>query len=429
MPLIDGGRLDGTYVINFRGGVRSVRTIPYYQVLEGRVPPEFIRDKIVFVGAATVDLEDHFATPFLPMGPMPGVEVHAHAALTLLRGDALTMPHWLTTVAIIVLSSVATALIGSRLSAGVGFLAAAGAVGAAILYAMWAFTTQHVWVQLVPPVSAVALSYTLINGYRFAVEERERRRVQNVFGRYVSQDVVDQMLASGDEVPLGGVRQQVTVMFSDIRGFTSMSERLQAEEVVQLLNEYFAAMTGVIFDEGGMIDKFMGDAIMAVFGAPLPKPDDALGAVRAAVGMRKRLLELRDGWDTGGARLDSGIGINTAEVIVGNIGSEARMEYTVIGDGVNLAARLEELSKDYGGGILIAEGTYDEVRDHVEAQFIDAVAVRGKTEPVKIYKVLGMQDDEWRDERYERDEPQRTPGGLQDESSPGAAAAGTESLA
>lgn len=402
VPLIEGGPFDGTYVINFRGGVRSVRTIPYYQVLQERVPREFLQDKIVFVGAATVDLEDHFATPFLPMGPMPGVEVHAHAALTLLRGDALQVPHPLATIVIIVLTAVVTSFVGGRLSAGTGFLAASGIVAALVVYALWTFDAHHVWFQVVPPVIGVGLSYTLINGYRFAVEERERRRVQNVFGRYVSQDVVEQLLASGDGVPLGGARQRVTVMFSDIRGFTSLSERLDAEAVVQLLNEYFAAMTGVIFGQGGMIDKFMGDAIMAVFGAPLPKEQDALGAVRAAIGMRRRLLELRAGWEKEGLPvLDSGIGINTAEVIVGNIGSHERMEYTVIGDGVNLAARLEELSKEYGGGILIGEDTYAAVRGDVVVQPLDAVTVRGKTAPVTIYKVLGLLDDEWRDVPYE----------------------------
>lgn len=396
--LLPGGPFAGTYMINYRGGVRSVRTIPYYQVLQGTVPQVFLRDKIVFVGAVTPDLEDLFATPFLPMGPMPGVEVHAHGALTLLRGDALHVPQPLETILIIVLATLITAFVGGRTSAGVGFLGAAGVVGLLGGYAVWVFNVHDVWFQAVPPIAGVFLSYTLINGYRFAVEERERRRVQNVFGRYVSQDVVEQILAGGGEVPLGGVRQRVTVMFSDIRGFTSMSERMAPEAVVSLLNEYFAAMTGVIFEHKGMIDKFMGDAIMAVFGAPLPAPDDALRAVKAAVGMRKNLLELRKSWEAEGtAAIDSGIGINTAEVIVGNIGSHDRMEYTVIGDGVNLAARLEELSKEYGGGILIAEGTYVHVRDHVEVQPLDAVAVRGKSEPVHIYKVLGIKGDPWRD--------------------------------
>lgn len=399
--LLQGGPFAGTYMINFRGGVRSIRTVSYYQVLRGTVPPEFLRDKIVFVGAATPDLEDHFATPFLPLGPMPGVELHAHAALTLLRGDALHVPHPLLTILIIVITALVTAFIGGRTSAGVGFLAAAGTVVLLSGYAVWAFNARDVWFQAVPPMASVLLSYTLINAYRFAVEERERRRVQNVFGRYVSQDVVEQILATGGDVPLGGVRQPVTVMFSDIRGFTSLSERLNAEAVVTLLNEYFGAMADVIFEQRGMIDKFMGDAIMAVFGAPLPANDDALRAVTAAVEMRKRLLQLRDEWKAEGTdALDSGIGINTAEVIVGNVGSEERMDYTVIGDGVNLAARLEELSKEYGGGILIAESTYAHVRDHVEVQSLNAVAVRGKTEPVQIYKVLGLRGDAWREAAF-----------------------------
>ena len=249
------------------------------------------------------------------------------------------------------------------------------------------------------PLAGVAASSTLVNAYRFAAEERERRRVHGMFGRCVSKEVVDQILNYEGDIPLGGARQEATLLFTDIRGFTGMSETMAPEDVVALLNEYFEAMTTIILDHGGTIDKFMGDAIMAVFGAPIPRDDHAERCVQAAVEMRKALRSLQARWEAEGKpRFDTGIGINTGQVLVGNIGSARRMEYTAIGDAVNLASRIEGLTKEYGGGILISEATYERVRDVVEAQPLGAVPVRGKARPVQLYRVLGLRGDGWRDE-------------------------------
>lgn len=392
------GPFAGTYFINFLGGARTVRTIPYYQVLEGMVPPEWLEGKIVLVGVLTPDLDDLFATPFFHQGLMPGVEVHANAVVTLLNGNPLQLPAPAITLLVIIVGVMATAWFCGRASAFKGFLAAVGMIGLLVVASIWTFSAWNIWIQAVPPAVGIVFAYTLVNAYRFTVEERERRRVHNVFGRYVSKDVVDQILATEGEIPLGGTRQEATLLFSDIRGFTSMSESMEPEEVVTLLNEYFQVMTRIILQHRGTIDKFMGDAIMAIFGAPLPREDDAARCVRTAVDMRKALEDLQMKWEAEGKpRFDTGIGINTGEVLVGNIGSQERLEYTAIGDDVNLASRLEGLTKDYGGGILIAEGTYRYVKDLVEVQRLDPVLVKGKAMPVQIYKVLGLKDDPWRD--------------------------------
>src|SRR5690606_8262268 len=298
--LLPAGPFAGTYVINFLGGARTVRTIPYYQVLDRTAPREWIEGRIVLVGAVTPDLEDLFATPFFHMGLMPGVEVHANAVVTLLEGNPLAVPPPYATLLIIIAAATGAAWLGGRGSAGAGSVAALLGAGALAAAAWWAFAARGVWLPMVPPLAGVAASYTLVNAYRFAAEERERRRVHGMFGRCVSKEVVDQILNYEGDIPLGGARQEATLLFTDIRGFTGMSETMAPEDVVALLNEYFEAMTTIILDHGGTIDKFMGDAIMAVFGAPIPRDDHAERCVQAAVEMRKALRSLQARWEAEG---------------------------------------------------------------------------------------------------------------------------------
>jgi adenylate cyclase len=183
----------------------------------------------------------------------------------------------------------------------------------------------------------------------------------------------------------------VTILFSDIRSFTTMSEAMEAHALVALLNEYFTEMVAIVIQEDGVVDKYIGDAIMAVFGAPVPKADDAVRAVRAAVRMRKALLHLNERLVARGVEpLRTGIGIHSGEVVAGNIGSERRMEYTVIGDAVNLASRLESATKDEGADILVSEDTYALVRDSVEARPVRELTVKGRAQPVMTYEVLGL---------------------------------------
>jgi adenylate cyclase len=217
----------------------------------------------------------------------------------------------------------------------------------------------------------------------------EKEKIKGAFNKYVNKDILDRILQHQDGLKLGGEKKMLTVFFSDIRGFTPMSEALSPEEVVHILNEYFTAMTAIIFKYGGYLDKFMGDAIMALYGAPMELPDHADRAVLAAVEMSEKMKELQAKWRLEGKReVNIGIGINTGEVVVGNIGSNERMEFTAIGDTVNLTQRLESVAEK--GQILISGATYERVKHRVNAVMLDPIKVKGKTEKVIAYSVQGL---------------------------------------
>lgn len=221
--------------------------------------------------------------------------------------------------------------------------------------------------------------------------ERAKELLKESFGRYVSSQVVDEVLQSSQPVDLSGQRKTVTILLSDIRGFTSLSQHMKAEDLVAFLNSYFAAMIDIIFANGGTLDKFMGDAVLVLFGAPVSHEDDSLRAVRAALAMQGKLRELNEHWGTVGMpNIRIGIGISTGEVVVGNIGSVRRLEYTAIGQDVNYAQRIEELTKEFPADILVSEATYEEVKGHVIAKKFGPVTIRGKDAPVNIYGLLGL---------------------------------------
>ncbi len=224
---------------------------------------------------------------------------------------------------------------------------------------------------------------------------KERDLVKDTFARYVTIQVAEELLNNPESLALGGKKQYVTVLFSDIRGFTSFSENFPPEQVVEHLNEYFSSMVDVVFKNEGTLDKFIGDAIMAVFGAPIQRPDDALRAVRTALEMRERLAALNKRWLQQGKKpFEIGIGLNSGEAIAGNIGDMRRMEYTIIGNNVNLASRLESLTKDIGAPIIISESTYRLVEDSVEARKLKSTLVKGINEPVMIYELIGMKRED-----------------------------------
>ena len=222
---------------------------------------------------------------------------------------------------------------------------------------------------------------------------RERDFVKETFGRYMTKQVADSILSNPDAVALGGKKQEVTILFSDIRGFTSFSESHAPEQVVSHLNEYMSAMVDVIIKYEGVVDKFIGDAIMAVFGSPIAREDDPLRAVKTALEMQQRLTALNEKWEQQGKdTFKIGIGVNTGEVIVGNIGDVRRMEYTVIGDNVNIASRIEGLTKNYNCPIIISESTYQKVRDHVQVNQLESVVVKGKSRSVAIYELIDVRE-------------------------------------
>lgn len=230
----------------------------------------------------------------------------------------------------------------------------------------------------------------LANGFNLMVDGlKERDKLRTTFGKYMTASVVEHLMSG--KVQLGGEILNVTILFTDIRSFTTISEKMEAKQLVALLNEYFTEMVGIVMEEEGVVDKYIGDAIMAVFGAPVPKPEDAIHAVRAAVRMRKALVHLNEKLATRGlGPLKTGIGIHTGEVVAGNIGSERRMEYTVIGDPVNVASRLETSTKDLGVNVLISEHTYQLVKEHIDARPVKEITVKGRKQPIMTYEVTGI---------------------------------------
>jgi adenylate cyclase len=244
------------------------------------------------------------------------------------------------------------------------------------------------WLNLVQPCAAGGLALFFGTAYQYFVEGREKRRVSKLFGRYVSKDVYAQLMSNPDQAELGGKRREMSVLFSDIRGFTTVTEKGNPEELVAQLNEYFSRMVEIVFRHGGTVDKFVGDMVMALFGAPLDDADHAEHAVATAVDMVRELGELNRAWAAKHmTQLDIGIGVNSGEMIAGNIGSSSIMSYTVIGDNVNLGSRLESLNKEYKTRIIISDATRTRLKAAYDTRPLGDVVVKGKSKPVAIFEV------------------------------------------
>jgi adenylate cyclase len=354
--------------------------------VEPTVNPSALRDKIVFVGATAPGLHDVFSSPF--GDGMPGAQVHAAVADDILSRRTLRQaPAWtgalLTLVSAVTLAAVAVFL-------GPWAATAAALVGCAALLALVTILFgQGIWVPAVDPVVAVTLATFGGVTYQYVIEGREKRRVKRLFSRYVSPDVYTRLLQDPSVARLGGERRMMSVLFSDIRGFTTVSEQGQPEDILGQLNEYFSRMVPLVFEHRGTIDKFVGDMIMALFGAPVHDERHAEHAVATAVAMVRELEVLNESWAREGKpRLDIGIGVNSGEMVAGNVGSESIMSYTVIGDQVNLGARLESLNKEYGTRILISGSTRQLLGEAFQVRPLGAVTVKGKTKPVDIFEVL-----------------------------------------
>lgn len=379
--------------VNFRGGPGEVFVQrPAYQVVNGDIDPSFFKDKIVLIGATSVSLQDVYSVPFEgSRKPMPGVEVNANVIDTILSGQFISRwPVLLGALAVLFLGIVAYIFsISSRPLIGI-FLT----VGTAIAYlVLWfvAFAQLRTEIYVVAPLVGLVLGFAVPSVERATTEALARRRVRDMFERFVSPEVVEQMVESGLEASRGQ-RTELTILFSDIRGFTTMSEKMAPDDVVDLLNEYLGVMTDVILKHGGTIDKYEGDLIMAFFNAPIAQSDHPKRAVEAAIDMRITLDRLKAKWAKEGTRptnFEMGIGLNTGDAFVGLIGSEKRINYTCIGDSVNLASRVQDLTKDLKWPLLITEFTYERIKDEFEAEFGEARMVKGKTVPVGMYKVIG----------------------------------------
>ena len=359
------------------------------QLQNGEKPeldPSVFKDKIVFVGTSASGTHDVFQTPF-GEGTMPGIQLHASVADSILANRFIRPAGDRWRVAAVIAGGIAVGLLAAFLP----FAAAApGAVFVMCLWAVYALQAFKggVWVNMSEPMSAMALALFAGTAYQYFVEGSQKRVVKKLFGRYVSKDVYDQLIAHPEIAELGGKRRDMSVLFSDIRGFTSVTEKGNPEELVAQLNEYFSRMVAIVFRHKGTVDKFVGDMVMALFGAPLDDPDHAEHAVAAAVDMVHELADLNRKWAAEGrATLDIGVGINSGDMIAGNIGSSSIMSYTVIGDNVNLGSRLESANKDYKTRIIISDATRGRLTGTYDLRPLGDVIVKGKTRPVAIFEV------------------------------------------
>jgi adenylate cyclase len=349
--------------------------------------------KLVFLGATEVGVGDLVSTPF---GEMPGVEVHANAAGNLLQGRSVQdgfLQLFVSSVALFALGLLVPLLVATVRRHLVGSLLAIAVVFAWPVLCNLVFRFSGWHLQVVAPMLAGGLALIAALRYQIGTVDRQAQRVKGLFRRYVSPEVVEELLGR-ERVELGGEKRVMTVLFSDIRGFTDMSEHLDSSAVVTLLNEFFTPMTQLVLERGGTLDKYMGDAMMAFFGAPLDVPDHARRACETALAMRQELARLNEAWRRSGRfgegdkRLGIGIGLNSGEMTVGNMGSDAVFDYTVIGDAVNLGSRVEGLNKVYGTEALVTEATVEAAGDGFLFRQLDRVRVKGKQEPVALYELL-----------------------------------------
>ncbi|MBI3304788.1 adenylate/guanylate cyclase domain-containing protein [Candidatus Parcubacteria bacterium] len=391
-----GGRRDfKSDRINFVGPPGTIKTVSYADVLAGHIPAEQFRDAFVFVGATAPSLHDTVLTPSSRGNGLAGVELHAQIAEQVLRGLPLRVAPKQATVGVVVALGLLIAFTfprGRRLrhAALVALVFGLAYNGLVLLAFSRGLILNIFW----PNVTIMAVVVAMV-GVEYLAASRERRFIRETFSRYVSPEVVAHLLEHPEHLRLGGEVRTLTILFSDIRSFTSISERLAAGELTQLLNRYLTAMSAVILQEGGVLDKYIGDAIMAFWGAPIPMADHAARAVRAALGMQKALEGLNaELAREGKPKIAIGIGINTGEVVVGNMGSQQRFDYTVIGDAVNLASRLEGLNKIYGTMMLVSAETERELPLEVFRREVDRVAVKGKSGAVTVFELMSGEEFE-----------------------------------
>lgn len=390
IPLIDNGRM----LINFLGPPSSPERdgtftiLSFVDVLNGSFKPDMVQDKIVLLGL-TIRGVDEFATPTTAETRMWGVEVQANIVETIL-GERYLVPASAATTTLLLY---AAALFGAWLAALTRPVRAAlGLLGLLLLYflASGILFDQGMLLNLIYPPAALALGFAVSQVYRLLFEQAQQQMMRDVMARYLSPSVSQWVLKQPERLTLGGETRTMTAFFCDLRGFTTLSQAMEPQALVALLNDYMSAMTEIVFRHDGVLDKYIGDEIMAFWNAPMDQPDHARRACATALDMVHRLHELRAQWkERGSPQLDLGVGINSGPMVVGNMGSRDRLAYTVLGDSVNIASRLQGVNKDYGTRVLISESTKQAAGDSFVYRFLDRVQVKGRTEPLACYEVVG----------------------------------------
>ncbi|PNV76408.1 adenylate/guanylate cyclase domain-containing protein [Leptospira inadai] len=388
----------GQMQINFAGGLYSFRNTELFEVVQmwdenaaAQVENNIFLVAMYYATGRGAAKDTHLS----PFGDMSGIEHHAHAINTILNQDFLhEVPEW-GNFLIYLSMAFLVGLVLPRLKTSWGFLFI---IVLAFLYSVVTlldfseFNLVHIF-----PSVIIELLFIFVGiiGYKILTEEENVKYIRSTFSKFVSKDVVDELLKNPENLNLGGSKRDITIFFSDIRGFTTMSEKMGPEELVQFLNQYLSEMTEIIIEFKGTIDKYMGDAIMAFWGAPVPLEDHAYYACAAALAQMRRLAVLKEEWKSRDLpMMDIGIGLNSGPAVVGNMGSSHRMDYTCMGDTINLGSRLEGSNKEYATNIIISEYTYEKVKDRIIARELDLVKVKGKTKPVRIYELIDLVNEE-----------------------------------
>ncbi|MCD6585780.1 MAG: CHASE2 domain-containing protein [Desulfobacteraceae bacterium] len=383
----------GRIMVNYRGAAKKFPHISVTDILNDRVDPRQLKDKLVIVGVTAIGVYDLRVTPFDTN--FPGVEINANLIDSILSRDFLYQPALVQVyniISMIILGGFLGWLL-PKIKAIPGALSAAGLLVGYVLFCLYLFTANGLVFNIVYPVITILLIYICISAYRYFVEEGKKRFIKNAFSTYLSPTVVNQLIESPEKLVLGGEERQITAFFSDVAGFTSISEKLSPHELVELLNEFLTEMSDIILENNGMVDKYEGDAIIAMFGAPNALKNHAEVACFASIDMQERLLVLRKKWEEEkDLTIRMRIGLCSGPAVVGNMGSKNRMDYTMMGDTVNTAARLEGVNKVYGTYSMISETTYAGAKTSIVARELDAINVMGKAIPVKIYELIGYKN-------------------------------------
>jgi adenylate cyclase len=421
-----------TFLINYKGGKKTYQYYKFESVVDDEdfdigenfdidafddpgdaslsIPPGILhsgvlKDKIVFVGATLFDLHDVFATPFLVQDSSsvqtPGVEIHANALQTLLDNNQYNYAADWVNFLIALLLGLIVLFFTNKFKILTSILLTILLVGLYTFVNIMAYL-DHLVLEYINPNLSVFFVFTGNYVFKYLGSQKEKAIIKGAFAHYVPEKVVEALLNNPSLLQLGGEEREMTVMFSDVAGFTTISEKLSPKELVALLNEYLTAMTDIVLLNEGIIDKYEGDAIMAEWGAPIWSFDHAFKAVHSSILMQRKLTEMRESFALRGLPpLTARIGINTGSMVVGNMGSRDVFDYTVMGDNVNLASRLEGANKPYSTDIMISEATYDQVKQKVRCRELDYIRVKGKTEPIRVYEVINHLRDSFSPEQEE----------------------------
>lgn len=380
-------QIPDNFYINYSGPKSTFLTIPIIDLLNGKIPSSVTKDAIVLIGATADDLHDIFNTPF---GPVPGVEIHANIVETILTQNyrsPLSLP---VVIFIFAITNLLAIMLINKVKKFLVLIPSLFGIAVVInVIGTLLFSYKIIFPNLYVTLGFLMICITGII-FEFIFQSKEKKFIQNTFQYYLMPEVIDELIKNPEKISLGGERRNLTILFSDIAGFTSISEELSPEDLTNLMNEYLTAMTDIIMKHGGLVDKYIGDAVMAFWGAPLDNPNQTEDACRAIVEMLKKLKELNIDWAKRGLPpIGIRIGLNRGDVIVGNMGSSKRFNYTVIGDDVNFASRLEGINNYYGTKCAVSENIVNNIKskDFVFRE-LDLIRVKGKSEPKKIFELI-----------------------------------------